>query len=412
MVTKIQSSEYLRRYDNMDADERKAYCERVGEWMRGSGKLLAARAQEFNARMQNVLTISVTWNDAESQAFDEGARLLSALTGLTDTWLPDMLYIKSAKRAIGIMHAAFETVITSTEFPKKGHTDHTDHTDKAVGDSLLPLSRGSQRGSEQGNISADDQTTPNPSYSGGEAAKSETYEVKVGGAASVSPDAKTTTVTSPVPTRPRHIDQYVHLLPQKTQEHAAKYGELMRELDESRRKLDLLMDDKTASAADREAWAKKVTKLDNAIGAIKRELDAGWEQLVKQGRVVVDELGMAHVVPEHKADQTTPNPSYSGGEAAAELSSEDKARRRELRKWLVDTRRGNGDTRNEHVKKWQENFKAFLAFDGDAAYNDEKIKAAAEHYGIDLTQISQIPQNSQNLSETNSQIANSQIANS
>lgn len=62
----------------------------------------------------------------------------------------------------------------------------------------------------------------------------------------------------------------------------------------------------------------------------------------------------------------------------------DPNKRRQLRKWLVDTRRGNGDTRPEYVKKWKENFAAYLAIEGDAAYEDERIKAAAVHYGISL----------------------------
>ena len=124
MVQKLQRSGYLKRYDNMTAAERAEYESRVGEWMRSEWKLLMAKAQEFNARMQNVLAISATWNDAECQAFEEGAKLLSALIALTDTWLPDMLYFKSAKRAIGIMYTAFDAVVTPdqttpTPFPSE-----------------------------------------------------------------------------------------------------------------------------------------------------------------------------------------------------------------------------------------------------------------------------------------------------
>jgi hypothetical protein len=54
-----------------------------------------------------------------------------------------------------------------------------------------------------------------------------------------------------------------------------------------------------------------------------------------------------------------------------------------LRKWLVDTRRGNGDTREEHVQKWAENFKEYLTLEGTAAYDDDKIMAAMKHYEID-----------------------------
>lgn len=78
--------------------------------------------------------------------------------------------------------------------------------------------------------------------------------------------------------------------------------------------------------------------------------------------------------------------SHSEEEVSAEMKSGQRARRRELRKWLVDTRRGNSDnTREEHIRKWHENFKEFLTFEGDAAYKDVKILEAAKHYGIELT---------------------------
>lgn len=78
--------------------------------------------------------------------------------------------------------------------------------------------------------------------------------------------------------------------------------------------------------------------------------------------------------------------SHSEEEVSAEMKSGQRARRRELRKWLVDTRRGNSDnTREEHIRKWHENFKEFLTFEGDAAYKDVKILETAKHYGIELT---------------------------
>ena len=347
MIRKISGSEYLKRYDNMSASERTEYESRVGGWLSVDGQALVKRCETFEARLQNVLQVSAGWNDQECQAFEDGAVLLSALVGQADTWLPDMLYVKSAKRAVKLMFEA-----------------------------LWRIDAGS--------------LTPSPSPTG---------EGSVGGGKVAEKDTKGSgTSVSLVPARPKHIDDYVHLLPEKTQEHASHYGELMDELRESRRKLDLLMEDKTATDKDREAWAKKVKKLDDTIGAIKRELDEGWNNLVKQGRVVVDDLGMAHVLPlvqtsdGKEAVQTTPTEDCSiktqspnlGGEGAAEMTSEDKDRRRSIRKWLVDTRRGNGDTREEHVKKWQENFREFLAFEGDAAYEDEKVMAAAEHYGIDI----------------------------
>lgn len=388
MIRKISSSEYLTRYDNMAAAERAEYESRVGDWLSVDGQALVKRCETFDARLQNVLQVSAGWNDAECQAFEDGAVLLSALVGQTDTWLPEMLYVKSAKRAVKLMFEALWNVDAGETSKKPQMTQKTTEeairTDKNADKGLTKDSVRMQAGE----------------------AKDNAYTVETGGAASVSPDAKPTDTTQvnpeirqvsvelPVPVRPKHIDQYVHLLPEKTQEHAAQVKNLLRELDETRRKMDLLMEDPTAKDTDREAWAKKATGIDNSLRKIYTELDAEWAKLVKEGRVVVDDLGNARVVatPEDingsgtsvSSVQTTPTPPNSGGEAAAEMTSEQKAKRRELRKWLVDTRRGNGDTREEHMKKWKDNFIEFLTLEGEAAFQDEKIMAAAEHYGIDL----------------------------
>ena len=401
MIRKISSSEYLKRYDNMTAEERAGYESRVGEWLSVDGQDLVRLSGTFEARLQNVLQVSAGWNDQECQAFVDGAVLLSALVGQTDTWLPEMLYVKSAKRAVKLMFELLWNV-------DAGHTDLTDHTDgNADGKPKEEPAEGTKSETQAvGGKAADKGLTKDSVRMQAGEAKGNAYTVETGGTASVSPDAKPTDTTQvnpeirqvsvelPVPVRPKHIDQYVHLLPEKTQEHAAQVKDLLRELDETRRKMDLLMEDPTAKDTDREAWAKKATGIDNSLRKIYTELDAEWEKLVKEGRVVVDDLGNARVVatPENingsgtsvSSVQTTPTHPSSGGEAAAEMTSEQKAKRRELRKWLVDTRRGNGDTREEHVRKWQENFKEFLAFEGNEAYEDDKVKAAAAHYGIDL----------------------------
>lgn len=360
MVRKIIGSEYLKRYDNMTAEERTAYESRVGDWLSVSAQSLVKHSETFEARLQNVQQVSTGWNDTECQAFEEGAVLLSALVGTADTWLPDMLYIKSAKRAIKLMFELLRNVdANEVDVVTQQHTEQEDNA------------------AEKPKEEPAEGTKSETQAVGGNAAEQagETFTVEAGGAASIAPDAKSTTVTTMVPERPKHIDQYVHLLPEKTQERAAQVKDLLRELDEVRGKMNLLMDDQTAKDDDRAAWAKKATAIDNKLRQIYDELDKEWNALVKSGRVVVDDLGNARIVNEVKSDEP---------EEPAEKTSDDKARRRELRKWLVDTRRGNGDTREEHVRKWQENFKEFLAIEGDAAYEDEKIKAAAGHYGIGL----------------------------
>lgn len=322
MIQKIRSDEYLKRIDNMSASEKEVFLNRVGEWLREQAPLLIAKGEYDGARYQNVIQCSAGWNDAECKAWTEGVRLLSALAPVVDTWLPDMLYSKSAKRCIGKM-----TSILSAP---------------------------------AGDVSA----SPQPS------AISHQPSVITPQPSAITPQPSS--ITAPV--RPKHIDQYVHLLPKKTQERAAKYGPLMREMDEVRRKEQMLMDAGDVSSSKHEAMAKHIVAIDTQIKNIKKELDAEWDKLAKSGRVGVDALGNAYV----KDIDHSPS--------AAELTSEQKARRRELRKWLTDTRRGReGQAREERIIKWRENWKEYLTLEPrEKALADQKIMEAAVFYGIDI----------------------------
>ena len=322
MVRKIQTGEYLKRYGNMTAAERQTYTERVGEWLRSGRGVLQARAEDADARMRNVLMASVMWNDAESEAFEEGARLLSALVGTSDTWLPERLYQMAVRRSIRQMGKCLKEVLAVTEKPAPALPKEKP---------LLPLPKG---GSD---------SKPNPTMTG-------------------------------VPVRPKHIDQYVHLLPEKTQKRAGQVRELLRDLDVAREKARLLMD--AGEQGDKVAqWAKKATQLDDKVRSIYRELDAEWEKLVQTGRVVVDAVGNVSV---------TPSPALPEGRENIPLTSEQKHRRRELRKWLIDTRRGaEGKARERRIEQWKVNIKEYLTLEPiEAALKDEKIVAAAKHYGI------------------------------
>lgn len=386
MIRKIQNHEYLKRYDNMSADERDGYMKRVGEWVKNCYPCLRDKTDNFEARIQDAITASAGWNDAECQAFEEGAVLLSATASMTDTWLPDMLYKKAARRAVQKIIDVLAAVLSGGALEgikQKGESaktaEHTPYTVKAS-DSARVNAGIAKEALLQG---APFQDPADGHIAGGDnkgESKKEDVRGKMEDSSAISP--QTSGIT---PARPNHIDQYVHLLPQKTQERAAKYGPLMRELDETREKERLLMDDPTASAKDREALAKRITAIDKEIRSIKKELDVEWEKLAKSGRVVVDDLGNARILPPQQGEEQ--QPASETPQAPVELTSEQKAKRRDLRKWLVDTRRGNGDTREEHVKKWKDNFKEYLTLEGDAAYADEKVKAAAEHYGIDMEEV-------------------------
>ena len=355
MIQKIQSSEYLKRLDNMTAEEKDDYMKRVGEWLEKQAPLLTPKTEEEVARFQNVIQCSAMWNDEECRAWTEGVRLLTAMAPSADTWLPDMLYIKAAKRAIN------QVMKTLPEQTQQTHPHP------------LPEMEGS--GQTDGGSRKTEETSPIIHQ------------------------------PSDIIPRPKHIDQYVHLLPKKTQEHAALVQGLYRELDEAREKMRLLSEDPTASPRDREAWGKKATKCDNTLRKIFDELDAKWDKLVKEGRVVVDDLGNARVMEEVivNSERQRVGDGTSGMKfaTAAELSTslahregqgespsgESRDARKSLRKVLVDTRRGNGATRKEHVKKWKKNFKEYAKLVGEEAYKDEKLLEAAKHYEIDIKKL-------------------------
>jgi hypothetical protein len=378
MITKITSSEYLKRYDNMDAGERQMVNDRVGQWLRSGGRRLLAVADGLEARLQNVMQLSTGWNDADCQAFMEGVRLMTAFAGHTDTWLPEMIYVKAAKRSI---RKVWEVLNGASSFRVQGAgggdgiaAQLTKKNPDVLTPSLVITEEQKQRIVEKYAKKVMKEQTAQQNL------KPETLNLKPG-----------------VPARPRHIDQYVHLLPEGTQKRAAGYRDLMRELDVSREKLRIVMDDPQASDMDREQWAKRVSKLDGQIGDIRKELDAEWEKVAASGRVVVDELGMAHLV------NPTPDPSpKERGVAGAQtgdlfgmkpeamkpetaVADDNQRRAALLRKWLIDMRYGNKDAekRAKYQEKWREKYQEMVRLGGMEAVT-EKVREAARHYEIDI----------------------------
>lgn len=331
MIKKIQTNEYIKRVDNMSEGERIDYLKRVGEWLDAHGKRMEELSNRPESVLQNVQTASAVWNDAECQAWEEGVKLLSAMAATSDTWLPDMLYTKSAKRCIKCMMSLL------TEVQSGANTD--------------PQGDGKQQ--------------PQIGDKKPQTADKTKQETKV--------DASTG-----VPVRPKHIDQYVHLLPQNTQERAAQVRDLLRELDTSREKLRLLTETPKSSATDRESWAKKVTKLDDTVRSIYKELDTEWTKLVKAGVVTVDVFGNAHI----NADAQTKVQALAEAEAEAEteMQADPQTQVAALRRWLIDTRKLDNDV---HTEKWVSKYREMVALGGMEAVTD-KVKDAAKHYSINL----------------------------
>ena len=447
MIRKILVRDYLRGYGDMTAEERKAFVGRGGEWLAQDGARLLNMTDRPMARSQSLMTITTRWAAEDTKAVTDGIMLMSALVGVADTWLPTQIYMKSAYRAVrqvvailseipqgterGGVWAAPElpamgaktvtrgngkTSETAARLQGKGWQGHlqpvpamkklpkaeqmTKHPgiEKGSGVALQPLAKsaaGAGAGKPQALPAAVGATAnPGSKRQGGNAIATQQTKKE-----QQPTDTSLTSHLSPltskmVPARPRHIDQYVHLLPKETQERAAGYGELMRQLGEARDNMQLLMDDDHASAKSREQWAKQATKLDKKIRAIRDELDREWEKVAESGRVRVDALGNAYVVEmrnekgEMRNDDAAADTSLTSdlSPLTSELSSEQRKRRRDLRKWLIDLRRGKeGKDREKRIEQWRVNWKEYLTLEPkEKALEDEKILEAAKHFGIDI----------------------------
>ena len=399
MIRKILVRDYLKGVDDMTAEERKAFVGRVGEWLTSDGARLLAMTDRPMAKSQNLTTITTRWTAEDTRAVTDGIMLMSALVGVADTWLPTQIYMKSAYRAVRQVVAVLAEIPQDAGQGGDGSAIATQKT-KTTGQ----RGKATGRRPEAGNAAAHYNQEPKRAAGAGED-KPQALPAPVSGTGQTEKplpmiktvgkeyDAATDTVRvqcAVVPARPKHIDQYVHLLPNATQERAAGYGELMRQLGEARDNMQLLMDDDHASAKSREQWAKQATKLDKKIRAIREELDREWEKVAESGRVVIDDLGMAHIVPTSQCDaaQNGTGADGEGGEREpAELTSEQRKRRRDLRKWLIDLRRGKeGKDREKRIEQWRVNWQEYLTLEPkEKALQDEKILEAAKHFGIDLT---------------------------
>lgn len=406
MIRKILVRDYLKGIDNMTAEERKAFVGRVGEWLASDGARLLALTDRPMAKSQSLMTITTRWTAEDAKAVTDGIMLMSALVGVADTWLPTQIYMKSAYRAIRQVVSVLSEV-SDFKFQVSGEFSTAPEL-PAVGAKVI--TRGNGKTSEkaarlqgkgwQGHLQPvpamkklpkAEQMTKHPGFGKGDAiATQQTKKEHQSSAISHQPSS------GMVPARPKHIDQYVHLLPKETQERAAGYGELMRQLGEARDNMQLLMDDDHASAKSREQWAKQATKIDKKIRAIRDELDREWEKVVADNRIALDAFGNAYVVEmRNEKGEKRNDDAADGAQASAishqpsDLSSEQRKRRRELRKWLIDLRRGKeGKDREKRIEQWRVNWQEYLTLEPrEKALEDEKILEAAKHFDINIEEL-------------------------
>ena len=381
MIRQIQANEYMKRVASMTEAERLELAKRVGEWLGYSVKLLMPHTNDPLARMQNVMQMGAAWDDHTQDAFNEGVRLLTPFMAVADTWLPTMIYTKAARRCILNMIDVLRT-----------HAPKLKATPQSVPDRVASPKLGQKPQAPEPTANPQNPSTTQKRKPGRPRKLTKEEEQ-----AALSPNLfapnenklANEATSSPVIPRPKHIDQYVYLLPERTQMRAAQYGPLMRELEQARSNMKLLMDDPHAKPSERERWAKIAVKTDNQIAAIRRELDAGWANLVDTGRVVVDDMGMAHIIdPETgkiadpkpvvtaPSDDAQEKPQEQPKEKPKPLTPEEKTKRISyLQKWLRDPR---ATATEERKKQWEENARELLHLGG--TLSDAMVKAG-EHYG-------------------------------
>lgn len=417
MIHKLTGNEYLKRVGSMDAAEKQRLAKRIGEWLGKAAPMLLPKASEPFARMQSVMQLGGEWDTDAQTAFNDGARMLTAFMGVTDTWLPDMLYTKSAKRAILLMHDILQSnvgklmeVPKSVELPepqkaearksqksRSPEVQSNAHAGDGVGEKpVAPNANGvapkrKKVAPKRKDIAADG----NLSSPNGKAATTEPAPQ----AAAVKEPVKPTAVNNELKTldpkafvpRPKHISQYIYLLPKDTQERASHYADLMQDLGTARTNMRLLMDDDKSTDTERARWAKMAVRLDERIAALRRELDDEWNKVVATGRVVVDALGMAHLLDED-GKVADPKPvvtllasdkkgtsrshhkkKYDPGKG---MTDEERAKRISyLQKWLRDPRPENTP---DHKKQWELFAKELVALGGNVT---KSIVRTGEHYG-------------------------------
>ncbi len=400
IIQPITSSDYLKPLPNMNIEEQKSYLQSVREWMETKAPLLRPKAEDRQAEFLAVMAAAQAWNDAEVKAFQEGCVLITALAksseGVTK-WLPDGIYRKSARRVINGIYAELDKINRQyAGMPQK---------EKSAAPRRVYQGEGA----------------PDTHNVHGSAQKVEDIhsDAAIAAAQKAVADGTATETQKKVAgswiARPPHIDQYIHLLPERTQKRAATVKGLHLELAEAHELLEKLADNPSAHPGDRATMQKRVTRIEDTIADIYMELNEEWEKLVKRGGVVVDDFGVARVVgnaeqppqecdggasgatvpeggtseaivpegsPEGVPTKKRGRPSKAESEAKKEakkaaaiaaMTDEERAKRREyLKKWLRDTRTAKSP---KHDEQWVENMKELLALGGEIT--DAMRKAAA-----------------------------------
>ena len=380
MIHKLTAQEYLRRYDNMTATEKRDVMARVGEWLKDRAPMLLKVAEQPETRLLNIMQVSRQWDDGMCGAWEEGVRLMTAFTMTADTWLPDRLYVKASRRCIRLVVDILQEQMSINGIDglaALGKHDEPKDNGKPE-ESIVPTGqsatrrRGRPRKAQTATTSKPvAQPIPHPAPQPGPTEGPAIRSLSTGISKTAIP-------------RPQHIDQYAHLLPETTQKHAAKYGQLMRDLGTARTNMRVLMDDPHSKDWERGQWARTAVKIDEQIAAIRKELDAEWHKIVDTGNVVIDELGVAHIIDPTTGKVADPKPKAKKNakpksQQQKKLSGEERGKRATYwQKWLRDARPAKTD---EHRKQWEQNAHELIRLGGKLTAS---MIRAGEHYGAKI----------------------------
>ena len=333
MVQKIQSTEYMKRLDNMLGAERAQWQQRVGEWLRRQAPVLSKKMEQQEAAFQNPLQASMTWNDQECQAWHEGVILMSALISSADTWLPDALFVKSAKRGIRQIIRCLQGAYQAEE-EQTAERGLTPQSGRMIAGAAKEAGYG-KPGASNGRIG-----------NGGKD-RQEGVDTNTHNPTPISHHLSPFTKGA-VPARPKHIDQYVHLLPKKTQERAAQVRQLLRDMDAARENTRMLAaagehPDKIAS------WSKTATSIDNKLRSIYDELDREWEKLVDSGCVGVDAFGNAFIT--EKGEKVIKEQQQKSKRGRKPMTEEEKKAAEQKRSEKLAARQKEKDDKEYRAKR-------------------------------------------------------------
>ncbi len=272
----ITSNDYLKSITKMNEQEKEIYFARVKKWTEEDYPRLCA--------------VQEAWTANDFKSFDEGCILISALMAAR-AWLPEKIYRKDINRRLTWVRdwlAEINKRYGNVDFGRVDTAQREELGQRAI---FAATPKGVQPTTLHGTAAA---------------------HARAAEAAGKIPAA-------PTP-RPKHLDAYVHLLSKELQEAVATLSSMYLKQGEFSQMLQKLADDPRSNPADRERYAKALSKVSDAIYAIYARAEAEWEALPETEKAKV---GVVAAQPaESKAEKKAEGPAPDGAGTAADAENE------------------------------------------------------------------------------------------